>query len=135
MAKGKKKNQPNNKKNRLEKPQKEEKGNEKEMTVQIISTKQNNFKVKLPIRFTVIVLSVFSLSLFFEGWRQIQKGVTFSHIAVFAAGVLFTGFLLWLQGFWIYLEEKYKGTLRKKIEHFEKLEERWYKKRNNSERN
>ncbi len=39
------------------------------------------------------------------------------------SGILATAFLLWLQAFWIYLEEKSKGTLRKKIVHFDRLQE------------
>ncbi len=114
-----------------EKPQQNKEGKDLEkMTAQVLAPEIKSFKVKLPIRLAVIVLSVLALSWFFEGWRQINKGFTLSHILVFVSGTLITAVLLWLQGFWIYLEEKYKGTLRKKIEHFEKLEQSWFKKGN-----
>lgn len=99
------------------------------MTASSILQNNQKFKVRLPIKLTVIVLSVLALSWFFEGLRQVQHGLTLGHIAVFLGGVISTAVLLWVQGFWIYLEEKYKGTLRKKIEHFDKLEEYWQRKK------
>ncbi len=110
-------------------PEQNTKGKDSDkMTAQVLSSPTKSFKVKLPIRIAVIILSVLALSWFFEGWRQINKGITLSHVAFFISGILVTAVLLWLQGFWIYLEEKYKGTLRRKIELFDKLEQRWYKK-------
>ena len=101
-------------------------GNDSEkMTTVAISPGIKPFKVKLSIKFAVIMLSVLALSLFFEGCRQIKEGITLEHIAVLIGGTLFTAILLLLQAFWIYLEEKYKGTLRRKNAHFEKAEEYW----------
>ncbi len=79
------------------------------------------------------MLSVLALSWFFEGIRQIQNGLTISHIFVLMGGIVSTAILLWVQGFWIYLEEKRKGTLRKKIEHFDKLEEYWQRKKSQND--
>jgi len=96
-----------------------------EMTVAIQSLDGKRFKVKLPIRIAVIVLSVIALSWFFEGCRQIKAGITLAHVAVLFGGTVSTLFLLWLQAFWIYVEEKSKGTLKRKVVHFDKLEEYW----------
>lgn len=125
MAKAKK----NRNAARKPEPNKEGKDLEK-MTAQSLSPELKRFKVKLPIRIAVIILSVLALSWFFEGWREINKSITLVHVAVFVSGTVVTAALLYLQGFWIYLEEKYKGTLRRQIEHFEKLEQRWLKKGN-----
>jgi len=125
MAKAKK----NRNTARKPEPNKEGKDLEK-MTVQSLSPELKRFKVKLSIRIAVIILSVLALSWFFEGWREINKSITPVHVAVFISGTAVTAALLYLQGFWIYLEEKYKGTLRRKLEHFEKLEQRWLRKGN-----
>jgi hypothetical protein len=100
------------------------------MTAIALVQDERKLKVKLPIKLMVIVLSVVALSWFFEGFRQVQNSITIAHIAFFAGGILSTALLLGIQAFWIYLEEKYKGTLRQKIDHFEKLEEYWLRKRN-----
>jgi hypothetical protein len=105
----------------------------KNMTASSILQNNQKFKVRLPIKLTVIFLSVLALSWFFEGLRQIQKGFTLAHALVFLGGIISTAILLWVQGFWIYLEEKYKGTLRKKIEHFDKLEAYWQRKKNRND--
>jgi len=107
--------------------------NSEDMTSSSIPQDNKRFKVRLPIKMAVIILSVFALSWFFEGLRQIQNGLTLIHALVFIGGVVSTAILLWLQGFWIYLEEKHKGTLRKKIAHFDKLEEYWERKKSRND--
>lgn len=67
--------------------------------------------------------AVVSLSWFFEGWRQMQKGATLSHFAILMLGTTSTIGLLGLQGYWIYIEEKIKGTLKKRIGIFERIYE------------
>jgi hypothetical protein len=79
-------------------------------------------KLKMWVKLTAFVAATFSLSLFFEGWRQIHQNPSVQNIILFAVGILSTIFLLWLQALWIYLEEKSKGTLTKKVVHFDKLE-------------
>ena len=70
-----------------------------------------------------MVLSILALSLVFEGWRQVKDSMTAWHLAILISGTVSTIFLLWLQAFWIYVEEKSKGTLKKKIVHFDRLQE------------
>src|SRR5580658_1325096 len=67
------------------------------------------------------VLAVIALSWFFEGWREVQKGPTLLHCAVLFAGTTATLLMLGVQGYWIYIEEKLKGTLKKRIGLFERI--------------
>ncbi len=48
------------------------------MTADVQPIAAKSFKVKLPIRLGVIVLSVLALSWFFEGWRQVKHSLTFN---------------------------------------------------------
>ncbi len=73
------------------------------------------------IRLTAFIASVLTLSLFFAGWREVMEHGQLSGAALLATGVLSTLMLLGLQGFWIYFEEKQKGTLRRHIGWFEAL--------------
>lgn len=79
-------------------------------------------KVKLPIRLAAFVLTVITLSWFFEGWREIQREpglVSFSYLFF---GTTFTLLLLAVQGFWIYIEEKSTGKLVRKVKLFDAIE-------------
>ena len=73
------------------------------------------------IRLVAFIASVLTLSLFFAGWREVMEHGQLSGAALLVAGVLLTAGLLGLQGFWIYFEEKQKGTLRRHIGWFEAL--------------
>jgi hypothetical protein len=79
-------------------------------------------KIHWSIRTIAFIASVFTLSIFFAGWRELTEH---GHIAygafVLTSGVLLTGLLLALQGYWIYFEEKQKGTLRRHIGWYESL--------------
>lgn len=79
-------------------------------------------KVHWSIRTTAFIASVFTLSIFFAGWRELTEQ---GHIAygafVLSSGVISTLLLLALQGYWIYFEEKQKGTLRRHIRWYESL--------------
>jgi hypothetical protein len=44
---------------------------------------------------------------------------------VLVVSIVATASLLWIQAFWIYLEEKSKGTLKRKVAVFEKMEN-WF---------
>jgi hypothetical protein len=68
------------------------------------------------------VAATLSLSLFFEGYRQVSREPSFTHFALLIAGIVLTALLIWLQAFWIYIEEKSKGSLKKTVVHFDKLE-------------
>jgi dolichyl-phosphate-mannose--protein O-mannosyl transferase len=82
----------------------------------------SRLKVKLPYKLLALGCSVIALSWFFEGYRQVSQSPSIAHCAVLVLGVMTTAFLLWLQAFWIYVEEKSKGTLNKEILHFDRLQ-------------
>jgi thiosulfate reductase cytochrome b subunit len=65
--------------------------------------------------------SVLSLSWFFAGWRQVHEAPTAANWLLLATGVLVTAFLVTLQGYWIYFDEKAKGSLRKRIDFYERI--------------
>ncbi len=81
----------------------------------------SRLKVKTPIKLLALVCSVVALSWFFEGYRQVSQSPSITHVAVLILGIASTVFFLWLQAFWIYVEEKSKGTLTKQIAHFDRL--------------
>lgn len=78
-------------------------------------------KVKFSYKLANFVAAVIALSWFFEGTRKIQEAATMPHILLLLAGTLFTLFFLAIHSFWIYIEEKSKGTLVKRIALFEKI--------------
>jgi hypothetical protein len=78
-------------------------------------------RVHWAIRYTTFALSTFTLSLFFAGWREINTTGQLSGFVLLALGILLTTLLLMLQGYWIYFEEKQKGTLRRPSKMFEGL--------------
>jgi len=94
-----------------------------ELTADMKEATVKTWRVKPSIKITVMVLSILALSLFFEGWRQVKSSMTAWHFIIMVSGTVTTIFLLWMQAFWIYVEEKSKGTLKKKIVHFDRLQE------------
>jgi uncharacterized membrane protein YozB (DUF420 family) len=94
-----------------------------DITADIKEATVKTWRVKPSIKITVIVLSILALSLFFEGWRQVKSSMTVWHFAIMLSGTVTTILLLWVQAFWIYVEEKSKGTLKKKVLHFDRLQE------------
>jgi hypothetical protein len=80
-------------------------------------------KVKFSIKVAAFCASVMTLSWFFEGWRRIHQDLGFVSVSILMAGVVCTIGLIALQAFWIYVEEKQKGTLLRRIDLFEKLYE------------
>jgi len=78
-------------------------------------------KVKFSYKLANFVAAVIALSWFFEGYRKISESPTVPHIMILVAGTLFTIFFLVVHSFWIYVEEKSKGTLIKRIGLFEKI--------------
>lgn len=81
------------------------------------------FKVKFVYKFAFFVGAVLALSWFFEGWRQVQEGFTLPHCAMLLFGTATTIFFVGVQAYWIYLEEKFKGTLKKRFGLFERIYE------------
>jgi hypothetical protein len=83
-------------------------------------------KVKFQLKVAAFILSIVSLSWFFEGMRQMKESTSLGHVALLMVAAVVTLALLWVQAFWIYLEEKSKGTLKKQVAHFDNLEN-WLK--------
>ncbi len=79
------------------------------------------FKVKFATKALAFSASVISLSWFFEGWRKIHEGLNSNSIGILSAGILCTLALLTLQAFWIYADEKQKGSLVKRVPLFDRL--------------
>lgn len=73
------------------------------------------------IKLGTFVASVVTLSWFFAGWRQVHEAATVGNWMLLAGGIVATLLLVALQGYWIYFEEKRKGTLRRRIEVFERI--------------
>jgi hypothetical protein len=82
---------------------------------------QSQFKVRFAWKAAAFVLTVLTLSWFFEGTREIKDGLTVMHVGMLALGTVSTLLMLGVQGYWIYFEEKHKGTLKKRIDLFERI--------------
>lgn len=76
-------------------------------------------RVNGAIRWGAFIAATYTLSLFFAGWREVNTTGHWTAWLLLAAGILLTGSLLMLQAYWIYFEEKNKGSLRKKSKFFE----------------
>jgi hypothetical protein len=79
------------------------------------------YKVRFPIKAAVFVMAVMTLSWFFEGWRKIHESLSFTHVGLLIFGAVATIFLILVMSFWIYAEEKQKGSLVRSNALFEKL--------------
>jgi len=78
-------------------------------------------KVKFAYKLINFTCAVIALSWFFEGWRKINESLTVGHGFILLAGVVLTALFLGVHGYWVYFEEKQKGTLKKRVEWFEKI--------------
>ena len=76
------------------------------------------------MRIAAFAASVYSLSLFFAGFRQVMQTGQGGDWALLAGGTALTLGLLGLQGYWIYFEEKAKGSLKKQVRLFECVHDR-----------
>jgi hypothetical protein len=85
--------------------------------------KASPLKVKFQVKMAALVLSILSLSWFFEGVRNLKQSPDLTHIVFLVFPVVLTLFLLWVQAYWIYIEEKSKGSLKKTVVHFDRIEE------------
>jgi hypothetical protein len=95
----------------------------KELPIKSENTdKVPGLKVKFQVKLVAFAAATLSLSLFFEGMRQVGHEPSFEHFLLLIAGTVLTALLIWVQAFWIYVEEKSKGSLTKKVVHFDKLE-------------
>ena len=79
-------------------------------------------KVRLAYKAAAFIAAVITLSWFFEGTRQVGQSVNLQSVGILAAGTVLTMFLLAVQAFWMYVEEKSKGTLTKRIKMFDSIE-------------
>lgn len=84
-------------------------------------TGQAKLKVKFQYRFLAFAGAVIGLSWFFEGSRQIAEGVNFSSVGYLLLGTVATVVFMGILSYWIYAEEKSKGTLKVRFGLFEKI--------------
>ena len=92
-----------------------------EHTAQIPVQELHPLKVKFVYKLINFICATISLSWFFEGWRQVNESLTFPHVALITAGTLLTMLFIGIHSYWVYVEEKQKGTLKKRFELFEKI--------------
>jgi hypothetical protein len=78
-------------------------------------------KVKFIYKLINFSFAAYALSWFFEGWREIGKDFSVANAAILAGGTVFTLLFLGVHAYWVYFEEKAKGTLKKRIGLFEKI--------------
>jgi hypothetical protein len=78
-------------------------------------------KITLAHKIIAFVASVIALSWFFAGWRAVNESTAPGGWLLLLGGTLATVLLVGLQGYWIYFEEKEKGTLRRRIDLFERI--------------
>lgn len=76
-------------------------------------------KVKFAYKLVVFTGAVIALSWFFEGWRQVNHALTAGSVGILVLGTVTTLLFVGIHAYWIYFEEKSKGTLRKRIGLFE----------------
>ena len=86
------------------------------------SAASKRLKVRFAFKVVAFIASVISLSWFFEGWRKVNESATVMHFGILIGGTLTTLALIGLQAYWIYIEEKTRGTLKKRIGVFDKIE-------------
>ena len=71
------------------------------------------------IRALIFIVSIFSLSSFFEAGRIIANEQTLSHLwTVVLSGIIFL-LSLFIMGYWVYAEEKEKNNLKVNFKLFE----------------
>jgi|SRR5215471_5178448 len=81
----------------------------------------DEYKIHWSAKLLAFALSVIALSWFFAGWRQVNETHTPVDWLLLLGGIAGTLLLLGLQGYWMYFEEKAKGSLRKRIQLFEAI--------------
>ncbi len=92
-----------------------------EVAVSGAALQQPVFKISFRNKALAFIGTTIALSWFFEGWRRNQFQSHAPHIFVIVAGTALTIALLAVQGYWIYIEEKLRGTLKKRIGFYEKI--------------
>lgn len=84
-------------------------------------TAMKPLKVKFAYKLVNFICAVVALSWFFEGWRKVNESISALHVFILLAGTLATVLFLGIHAYWVYVEEKHKGTLKKRIGLFEKI--------------
>ena len=92
-----------------------------EVAVSGAALQQPVFKISFRNKALAFIGTTVALSWFFEGWREINSNLTPAHVFVIVAGTALTLALLAVQGYWIYIEEKLRGTLKKRIGFYENI--------------
>lgn len=87
----------------------------------VLDEPKQHIKVRFKAKAAAFVLATLSLSWFFEGWRQINTVGNIQSYAIIILGTASTLFTLCVWAYWIYMEEKSKGTLKKRIVLFESV--------------
>jgi Zn-dependent protease with chaperone function len=85
------------------------------------ATNDKIVKLRWEYKLSIFAVSVFALSLFFAGWREINTIGSVQSWLLFLAGIFLTVVFVGFQAYWIYFEEKSKGNLKKRVEFFERL--------------
>lgn len=92
-------------------------------------TAPTEVKVKFIFKLINFCCAVLTLSWFFEGWRQVNANPSVEHFALLLVGTVLTILFLGVHGYWVYIEEKSKGTLKRQFGLFEKIHAATNKKR------
>ena len=82
---------------------------------------QSVLKIRFLPKAIVFVGAVLTLSWFFEGWRRINTEPGIMGYVILVGGTVGTAFLLTLSAYRIYIEEKSRGALKRKIKLFDKI--------------
>lgn len=81
-------------------------------------------KTHWSLRYSFFIASVISLSWFFAGWRGINENGALADWALLVGATLLTLLLLAVQGYWIYVEELRKGSLKRRIAIYDRIHEK-----------
>ncbi len=89
----------------------------------MIGESQMQFKVKWTIKLAVFAMATVALSWVFEGFRQVNAAPTATGLALLFGGSTLTILFVGVYGFFMYAEERAKGSRLRNIPLFD----RWYK--------
>ena len=89
----------------------------------MIGESQMQFKVKWTIKLAVFAMATVALSWVFEGFRQVNAGPNATGLALLFGGSTLTILFVGVYGFFMYAEERAKGSRLRNIPLFD----RWYK--------
>lgn len=96
-------------------------GNQNCCKTEAVTASVDAYKIRFGVKLVAFIAATISLSWFFEGWREINESPTLPHIAVIVGGTGLTLLILTVMAYWTYHEEKSKGTLKKKVQFFDRI--------------